>query len=82
VTTAALAMVEHGEALVRSLGFRVFRVRHIVEEPSQPSARVQIAPDEMTRLAKVRAALESGLLAVGYAAVEIDPAGYRSPAAS
>jgi uncharacterized protein len=79
VTTAALAMVERGEALVRSLGFRVFRVRHIVEADEQPRARVQISPDEMTRLPSIRGSLEAGLLAVGYVDVEVDPAGYRAP---
>ena len=78
VTIEALGMVERGEAHVRSLGFRVFRVRHLADAGQPPRARVQIAPDEMPRLAAVTAELESGLLAAGYAAVEIDPAGYRS----
>ena len=72
VTVEALAMIERSEAHVRSLGFRVFRVRHL----SPDRARVQIAPEEMPRLAAVTAALESGLRAAGYATVEIDPAGY------
>ena len=78
VTVEALAMIERGEAHVRSLGFRIFRVRHLADGP--PRARVQIAPEEMPRLPQLRAALEAGLLAAGYAAVEIDPAGYRSGA--
>jgi len=80
VTVAALAMVERGEAHVRSLGFRVFRVRHLVDATAAARARVQIAPDEMPRLPGVVRELEAGLLAAGYAGVEIDPAGYRSPA--
>ena len=80
VTPAALAMVERGEAHVRSLGFRVFRVRHIVEASSPARARVQIAPEEMPRLAAIEPELVRGLRAAGYAEVEIDPAGYRSPA--
>ncbi len=80
VTVEALAMVERGEAHVRGLGFRIFRVRHVAESPTSARARVQIAPDEMPRLPEVATALEAGLLAAGYAAVEIDPAGYRSPA--
>ena len=78
VTVEALAMIERGEAHVRSLGFRIFRVRHLADGP--PRARVQIAPEELPRLPQLRAALEAGLLAAGYAAVEIDPAGYRSGA--
>jgi len=82
VTAGALDMIERGEASVRALGFRVFRVRHIVEESgAAPTAmaRVQIAPDEMSRLPAIERDLTKGLLAVGYADVEIDPAGYRSP---
>ena len=72
-------MIERGEAFVRGLGFRIFRVRHVVEGDAPLRARVQIAPEEMPRLAELQAPLETGLLAAGYAAVEIDPAGYRSP---
>ncbi|MEA3188490.1 MAG: pyridinium-3,5-biscarboxylic acid mononucleotide sulfurtransferase [Chthoniobacter sp.] len=78
VTTQALAMIERGEALVRSLGFKIFRVRHIATDAS-PGARVQIAPDEMPRLAPLQEPLIRGLLSVGYGDVEIDPDGYRGP---
>ena len=78
VTADALAMVERGEELVRGLGFRVFRVRHLADATRPVRARVQIAPEEMPRLPEVARELEAGLLAVGYAGVEIDPAGYRS----
>src|SRR5207249_4729896 len=82
VTLHALAMVERGEAFVRGLGFKVFRVRHIVDyEPAaRYRARVQIAPDELPKLAPVRESLVAGLVAAGYNEVEIDPTGYRSPA--
>ncbi len=80
VTLEALAMVERGESVVRALGFRVFRVRHIVRSDAAPLARVQIAPDEMSRLADAQPTLEAGLRGVGYGAVEIDPSGYRSAA--
>lgn len=80
VTTEALAMVERGESFVRGLGFRVFRVRHMVSETGEPRARVQIAPDEMSRLASLEPDLVAGVVAAGYHSVEIDPAGYRSPA--
>ena len=78
VTREALAMVEAGEAHVRSLGFRILRVRHMVEEDKSPRALVQVAPEELDRLANVQPQIESGLLALGYGAVEIDPQGYRS----
>ena len=78
VTTAALAMIEQGEALVRNLGFRVFRVRHLADPGAAVRARVQIAPEEMARLPRFAPQITAGLRAVGYAAVEIDPVGYPS----
>ena len=77
VTAAALAMVERAEAHVRSLGFRVFRVRHLADAANAPRARLQIAPEEMSELHPLRQEMERGLMAAGYRAVEIDPAGYR-----
>lgn len=77
VTREALAMVEAGEALLRGLGFHVIRVRHVVAGDGSPRARVQVGRDELDRIPPVRERLEAGLLALGYAAVEIDPEGYR-----
>ncbi len=79
VTIEALAMIERGEALVRSLGFKVFRVRHLALG-NETRARVQIAPEEMGRIEPVTETLLSGLRAAGYDEAEIDPSGYRSPA--
>jgi uncharacterized protein len=79
VTLAALSMVERGEKIVRSFGFKVFRVRHIVEN-DQPRAKVQIAPEEMEGLSTSREKISQSLLELGYSAVEFDPQGYRSPA--
>lgn len=78
VTVEALGMIERGEAFVRGLGFKVFRVRHIPLS-HETRARVQIAPEEMAALPPVSERLIAGLRAVGYDAVEIDPDGYRSP---
>lgn len=77
VTLEALSMVERGEALLRGLGFRVLRVRHLVEPAGSLRARVQIDPAEMAGIAAVQPQIEAGLLAIGYSAVEIDPEGYR-----
>lgn len=81
VTVSALAMVEAGEEWVRSLGFSVFRVRHISQIDSEcVRAKVQLAPGEMSRLPSLKRDIESGLKAVGYAEVEFDLEGYRSAA--
>lgn len=79
VTPDALAMVERGEEHLRSLGFRIFRVRHIIERDLPPRAKVLVAPDELPRAATLAAELENGILAAGYAKMELDPEGYRGP---
>ena len=81
VTTDALAMVERAEEHIRRLGFRVFRVRHVVKHDAPPGALVQIAPGELPLPASVQAEIERGIRASGYANVEIDPGGYRGPSA-
>ncbi|MFZ4588330.1 MAG: ATP-dependent sacrificial sulfur transferase LarE [Terrimicrobiaceae bacterium] len=76
VTVEALALVEKGEAALRAMGLRVFRVRYLAGE--KPSARVQISPDEMPHFPD-HAPLAAALRSAGFAAVEFDPAGYRPP---
>ncbi len=73
VTAEALSLVEKGEEFVRSLGFRIFRVRYL----SPATAKVQIAPPEMDRLPPLSATIEEGLKRAGFASVIIDPDGYR-----
>jgi len=74
VTTEALRRVERAEAALRALGFRELRVRHLGE-----SARVEIAPSELAALERpdLREAVERAVREAGYAAVTIDPEGYR-----
>jgi uncharacterized protein len=74
VTKEALARVDRAESALRALGFRELRVRHLGE-----AARVEIAPEELARLADVtlREAVERAVVSAGYSAVEIDPQGYR-----
>ncbi|MEO6788964.1 MAG: ATP-dependent sacrificial sulfur transferase LarE [Chthoniobacteraceae bacterium] len=79
VTVDALALVERAEEHLRGLGFRVFRVRHVVRDGEPPRALVQIAPSELLRLAALRDEIERGIREAGYVAVEIDPLGYRGP---
>ena len=80
VTAAALGMIERAEAAVRSLGFRVFRVRHEATA-EKVCARIEISPNEMVKLGPVADSLRKALLGVGYDKVAIDPQGYRSPVA-
>jgi uncharacterized protein len=78
VTTEALALIEKGEAALRAMGLRIFRVRYIAGE--KPKARVQISPDEMPSFPD-QAPLAKALHAAGFASVEFDPQGYRPPTA-
>src|SRR6266478_5149104 len=66
VTPERLALVERGEAALRELGFRQFRVRL-----HDQLARVEIAPDEMPRAlsSEVAAAIASRLKAAGFSYV-------------
>jgi uncharacterized protein len=75
VTPQKLARIGKAEAALRTLGFRQLRVRHFDDR-----ARVEIAPDELGRVAAegLAARIEAELLALGFPAVEIDPRGYRS----
>ena len=74
VTREALARVDRAESSLRALGFRELRVRHLGE-----AARVEIAPDELLRLADaaLREAVVRAVVAAGYSSAEIDPQGYR-----
>lgn len=73
VTTEALTRIETGEKAIRTLGFRVFRLRHHGER-----ARLEFAPDEMERaLAEPwRERILTAARVAGYRDVEIDPRGY------
>jgi len=74
VTAERLALVERGEAALRALGFRQFRVRFYDE-----LARVEIASEELAHAlqAETSAAIVTAIQGVGFARVEIDPRGYR-----
>jgi len=75
VTPATLAGVEAAEAALRALGFRELRVRHL----GGGRARVELAPEELLRLADVplRERVVDAVRRAGYGSVEIDPQGYR-----
>jgi uncharacterized protein len=74
VTPERLSLVERGEAALRALGFRQFRVRL-----HDKLARIELAPDELPRAlsAEMAAAMATALKAAGFAYVALDLEGYR-----
>jgi len=74
VTPERLSLVERGEAALRDLGFRQFRVRL-----HDKLARVELAPDELPRALspEMAGAMAKALKAAGFAYVALDLEGYR-----
>jgi uncharacterized protein len=74
VTPERLGLVERGEAALRDLGFRQFRVRL-----HEKLARVEIAPEELPRAMspEVAASIAARLKAAGFTYVALDLEGYR-----
>src|SRR5882757_10785722 len=74
VTPERLTMIERGEAALRELGFRQFRVRL-----HDKLARVEIAPEEMDRAfsKETSAAISQALKRAGFTYVALDLEGYR-----
>lgn len=74
VTPELLALVERGEAALRELGFRQFRVRL-----HENLARVELAPEELPRAMSLEmaSAISKRLKAAGFTYVTLDLEGYR-----
>ncbi len=74
VTPERLALIERGEAALRELGFRQFRVRM-----HDNLARVEISQEEMPRALsqEMAAAIAERVKAAGFAYVALDLQGYR-----
>ena len=74
VTEEKLRTIERAEAVLRDLGFRVFRVRH-----HDTLARLEIGKDEMARALEPATSevIVRQLRALGYQHVTIDLQGYR-----
>jgi pyridinium-3,5-biscarboxylic acid mononucleotide sulfurtransferase len=74
VTVENLAQIERGEAALREMGFKQFRLRH-----HDALARIEIDRDELARALDVAITAEiiTRVKQVGYVQVEIDPQGYR-----
>jgi uncharacterized protein len=83
VTNEKLRMIERAEDRVRSMGFRVCRVRHHDVESSSDDgaaqARLELGRDELARALEPEChdRIVSELRALGYQQVTIDPRGYR-----
>lgn len=75
VTPQLLAQIERGEAALREMGFRQFRVRAHGE-----LARIELAPEELARGMdpNIAAEIASRLKKAGFAYVTLDMEGYRS----
>jgi uncharacterized protein len=75
VTGEKLRMIEKAEEALRTMGFRVCRVRH-----HDDLARVELGRDELARALdpEVGAAIVRELKAVGYRYVTLDLQGYRT----
>jgi len=74
VTPAVLSQVEAGEAILREFGFRQFRVRYFAD-----LARIEIDAAELPRARAMNLPhlLAESYAKIGFARVELDPAGYR-----
>ncbi len=73
ITPARLRQVEEGESFLRSIGVQGdLRVRH-----HGGRARVEVTPDQMERVRSKWDVVEVAFRGLGFAAVELDPNGYR-----
>ena len=72
VTLGKLRRIEEAEEILAGHGFRVIRVRH-----DEEAARVEVAPDEVSRLAVLWDEIEPRLRSLGFERVAYDPRGYR-----
>src|SRR6266849_2967822 len=79
ITAEKLRQVDAAEELVRSLGFRQFRVRH-----HDRLARIEVSHDEIARLWEDgrREAIVKHLRELGYVYVAVDLAGFQSGSAN
>ncbi len=75
VTVEALSMVDRAEAFLKTLGFRLVRVRH-----HDDIARIEVSPEEISRffLDGLVDRVVARLKEIGYRYVTLDMQGYRS----
>lgn len=73
ITVEKLRQIEAGEALLKSHGFAVSRVRHYGER-----ARVEVPVEDVARIEPLQPEIENGLKALGFETVEFDEEGFVS----
>ncbi len=73
ITVELLLRIETAEDYLRDRGFRQVRVRH-----HGATARIEVLPEEIPRLAAIEADVVAAFRSLGYASVAIDPRGYRT----
>ncbi|MFI5268946.1 MAG: ATP-dependent sacrificial sulfur transferase LarE [Chloroflexota bacterium] len=73
VTVDKLSRIDAAEQFLRSLGFRILRVRH-----HEDHASVEVGQDELPRALELQDRITSRLREFGFAGVSIDPNGYRT----
>jgi len=72
ITRRKLQRIAKGEKFMRSLGFRVVRVRDHGD-----LARVEVGKNKLQRARKLEGKIRAALKKFGYVRVELDPRGYR-----
>jgi uncharacterized protein len=72
VTLAGLQQVANGESYLHELGFQTVRVRHYGQ-----LARLEVAPDEIERLAALHQSVSDHFKSLGFHYVSVDLTGYR-----
>jgi len=72
ITRRKLRRIANGEEFLRSLKFRVVRVRDYGN-----LARVEVGRDELPRARRLKEKIVVALKKIGYTRVELDPRGYR-----
>ncbi len=77
ITLKKLKRIALAEAFIRSLGFRVVRVRDY-----GTAARIEVGGDELSRAKELEDKIFSALKKIGYAKIELDERGYQSGGAN
>jgi len=77
ISKSKLDRIAKAEEFIRSLGFRVVRVRD-----NNNLARVEVGREEVARARRLEKEIASALKGMGYSQVVIDPRGYRSGGAN